>query len=77
MRRIESEGYFVEWESEGEGYARLVIKKAPDLASEIAEKWLPEDEWFSYEFHGEDAFELALKAALNDLWPERKPHRFP
>jgi len=77
MRRIEGEGYFVEWDSDGAGYARVVVKAAATPEQEAAEEWLPEDRWPTYEFHGEDAFEQALKAALDDLWPDRTPYRIP
>ncbi len=77
MRRVDGDGYFVEWESEDPGYARVVVKAAASPEDEAAEAWLPEDEWLSYEFHGPDAFEEALKATLDDLWPDRTPYRIP
>jgi hypothetical protein len=77
VRRVEGDGYFVEWESEPPGYARVVVKTAAGPEQEAAEEWLPEDRWLSYELHGEDAFERALKAALDDIWPDRTPYRIP
>lgn len=77
MRRIEGHGYFVEWDSDGEGYARVVVKAAATVEEEVAERWLPQDQWPAYECRGEGAFEEALKAALDDIWPERAPHRIP
>ncbi len=77
MQHIEGPGYRIDWESDGEGYARIVVKAAASVESEAAEQWLPEDQWLSYEFRGEDAFERALKAALDDIWPDRAPHRIP
>lgn len=77
MKRIDGEGYFVEWESAEPGYARVVVKAAASAELETAEEWLPEDQWLSYEFHGQDAFERALKAALDDIWPDRTPYRIP
>jgi hypothetical protein len=77
MRRIDGPGYRIEWESEGEGYARIVVKAAASPELEAMEHWLPEDQWLSYEFRGEEAFERALKAALDDIWPDRTPYRIP
>lgn len=77
MRRIEGHGYFVEWDSGGEGYARVVVKAAATVEDEVAQRWLPEDRWLSYEYRGEGAFEEALKATLDGIWPERTPHRIP
>jgi hypothetical protein len=55
----------------------VVVKAAATPEQEAAEEWLPESQWPSYEFHGKDAFERALKAALDDLWPDRTPYRIP
>lgn len=77
MRRIEGTGYFVEWDSEGEGYARVVVKAAGSVELEVVEEWLPEEQWLTYESRGASAFEDALKAALDDIWPDRTPHRIP
>lgn len=77
MRRVEGRGYFVEWDSTGEGYARVVVKAAPSVEAEAAGQWLPEDQWLTYERRGADAFEEALKAALGEIWPDRTPHRIP
>jgi hypothetical protein len=77
VQRIEGDGYAIEWDSEGQGYARIVVKAAASVEQEAAEEWLPEDQWLTYEFRGDDAFEQALKAALDDIWPDRTPHRIP
>jgi hypothetical protein len=77
VRTIEGPGYRIDWDSEGEGYARIVVKAAASQALETAEEWLREDRWCTYEFTGDDAFERALKAALDDIWPDRTPYRIP
>lgn len=76
MRRIDGPGYFVEWDSAQE-YARVVVKAAASVEAEAAGQWLPEEQWLTYERQGEDAFEEALRAALDDIWPDRTPHRIP
>jgi len=72
---MEGDGYIIEWDSENDGYARIVVKSAASADDEAARRWLPPTDWYSYEFSGDDAFELALKAALNAIWPERAPYR--
>lgn len=77
MRHVEGDGYRIDWDSGGDGYARIVEKAAASPGLEAAEQWLPEEQWPTYEFTGEDAFERALKAALDDIWPDRTPYRIP
>ncbi|MFV0463094.1 MAG: hypothetical protein ACK5MP_07880 [Nostocoides sp.] len=77
MQRVDGDGFFIEWDSDGDGYARIVVMVAEDPQSEAAKRWLPQSQWLTYEFRGETAFEDALKASLNDIWPERVPYRIP
>jgi hypothetical protein len=77
VRSINGPGYRIDWDSDGDGYARIVVKAAATPAEEAAQEWLPENRWPSYEFTGEDAFEQALKATLDDIWPDRTPYRIP